>query len=34
LFLDYLKNRLTEETPRLLLALAEERGVDKRHCCG
>ena len=30
LFLDYSKNRVTDETLRLLLALAEERGVAKR----
>ena len=30
LFLDYSKNRITDETLRLLLALAEERGVVKR----
>src|SRR6201996_4161220 len=31
LFLDYSKNRITEETLRLLLQLAEERGVAKRR---
>ncbi len=31
LFLDYSKNRITDETLRLLLALAEERGVAKRR---
>jgi glucose-6-phosphate isomerase len=31
LFLDYSKNRITEETVRLLLQLAEERGVAKRR---
>ena len=31
LFLDYSKNRVTDETLRLLLALAEERGVAKRR---
>ena len=31
LFLDYSKNRVTDETMRLLLALAEERGVAKRR---
>ena len=31
LFLDYSKNRITGETLRLLLALAEERGVAKRR---
>jgi glucose-6-phosphate isomerase len=31
LFLDYSKNRITDETLRLLLQLAEERGVLKRR---
>ncbi len=31
LFLDYSKNRITDETIRLLLRLAEERGVAKRR---
>jgi glucose-6-phosphate isomerase len=31
LFLDYSKNRITDETLRLLLQLAEERGVAKRR---
>ncbi|MEO6946089.1 MAG: glucose-6-phosphate isomerase [Nitrobacter sp.] len=31
LFLDYSKNRITDETVRLLLQLAEERGVSKRR---
>ena len=31
LFLDYSKNRITEETLRLLLQLAEERGVARRR---
>jgi glucose-6-phosphate isomerase len=31
LFLDYSKNRVTDETLRLLLALAEERGVAARR---
>jgi glucose-6-phosphate isomerase len=31
LFLDYSKNRITDETMRLLLALAEERGVAARR---
>ena len=31
LFLDYSKNRITDETLRLLLTLAEERGVMKRR---
>jgi glucose-6-phosphate isomerase len=31
LFLDYSKNRITDETLRLLLQLAEERGVTKRR---
>jgi glucose-6-phosphate isomerase len=31
LFLDYSKNRITDETLRLLLHLAEERGVTKRR---
>jgi len=31
LFLDYSKNRITDETLRLLLLLAEERGVMKRR---
>ena len=31
LFLDYSKNRITDETLRLLLRLAEERGVMKRR---
>jgi glucose-6-phosphate isomerase len=31
LFLDYSKNRITDETLRLLLSLAEERGVAKRR---
>jgi glucose-6-phosphate isomerase len=31
LFLDYSKNRITAETLRLLLLLAEERGVTKRR---
>ena len=31
LFLDYSKNRITDETIRLLLLLAEERGVTKRR---
>ena len=31
LFLDYSKNRITEETMRLLLQLAEDRGVAKRR---
>ena len=31
LFLDYSKNRITNETLRLLLQLAEERGVAKRR---
>ena len=31
LFLDYSKNRITNETLRLLLRLAEERGVAKRR---
>ena len=31
LFLDYSKNRITNETMRLLLQLAEERGVEKRR---
>jgi glucose-6-phosphate isomerase len=31
LFLDYSKNRITDETLQLLLALAEERGVAKRR---
>jgi glucose-6-phosphate isomerase len=31
LFLDYSKNRITDETMRLLLRLAEERGVAKRR---
>jgi len=31
LFLDYSKNRITDETMRLLLALAEERGVARRR---
>jgi glucose-6-phosphate isomerase len=31
LFIDYSKNRITEETLRLLLQLAEERGVAKRR---
>jgi glucose-6-phosphate isomerase len=31
LFLDYSKNRITEETVRILLQLAEERGVAKRR---
>lgn len=31
LFLDYSKNRITDETMRLLLQLAEERGVAKRR---
>ena len=31
LFLDYSKNRITDETLRLLLRLAEERGVTKRR---
>src|ERR1700679_723591 len=31
LFLDYSKNRITDETVRLLLQLAEERGVGQRR---
>jgi len=31
LFIDYSKNRITDETLRLLLQLAEERGVAKRR---
>jgi glucose-6-phosphate isomerase len=31
LFLDYSKNRITDETVKLLLQLAEERGVAKRR---
>ena len=31
IFLDYSKNRITDETLRLLLRLAEERGVTKRR---
>jgi glucose-6-phosphate isomerase len=31
LFLDYSKNRITEETMRLLVALAEERGLEARR---
>src|SRR4051794_28360313 len=31
LFIDYSKNRVTDETLRLLLQLAEERGVTKRR---
>jgi len=31
LFLDYSKNRITDETMRLLVALAEERGVEERR---
>ncbi len=31
LFLDYSKNRITDETVKLLLQLAEERGVGKRR---
>ena len=31
LFLDYSKNRITDETVRLLLQLADERGVAKRR---
>jgi len=31
LFLDYSKNRITDETLRLLVALAEERGVAERR---
>jgi glucose-6-phosphate isomerase len=31
LFLDYSKNRITDETLRLLLQLAEEQGVTKRR---
>jgi len=31
LFLDYSKNRITDETLRLLLRLADERGVTKRR---
>jgi glucose-6-phosphate isomerase len=31
LFIDYSKNRITDETLRLLLRLAEERGVAKRR---
>ncbi len=31
LFLDYSKNRITDETVRLLLALADERGVAQRR---
>ena len=31
LFLDYSKNRITDETMRLLLRLAEERGVARRR---
>ena len=31
LFLDYSKNRITDETMRLLVALAEERGVADRR---
>jgi len=31
LFLDYSKNRITDETLKLLLALAEDRGVAKRR---
>ncbi len=31
LFLDYSKNRITDETIRLLLQLADERGVAKRR---
>ena len=31
LFLDYSKNRVTDETMRLLVALAEERGVGERR---
>jgi len=31
LFLDYSKNRITDETVRLLVALAEERGVAERR---
>ena len=31
LFLDYSKNRITDETMRLLLQLADERGVAKRR---
>ena len=31
LFLDYSKNRITDETLRLLLALAEDRGVARRR---
>ncbi len=31
LFLDYSKNRITDETLQLLLALAEERGVARRR---
>jgi glucose-6-phosphate isomerase len=31
LFLDYSKNRITDETLRLLLQLAEERGIAKRR---
>jgi len=31
LFLDYSKNRITDETLRLLLRLADERGVAKRR---
>jgi glucose-6-phosphate isomerase len=31
LFLDYSKNRITDETLRLLLQLADERGVTKRR---
>ena len=31
LFLDYSKNRITNETVRLLLKLADERGVSKRR---
>ena len=30
-FLDYSKNRITDETMRLLLRLAEERGVEQRR---
>ncbi|MEO7026744.1 MAG: glucose-6-phosphate isomerase, partial [Caulobacteraceae bacterium] len=31
LFLDYSKNRITEETLRLLLALADQQGVTRRR---
>ena len=31
LYLDYSKNRITDETVRLLLQLAQERGVTERR---